>query len=854
MKNLNTFSVLAAWFWALSLSADPCSKMAQRLLRQGLPALTPLQYAGLLLREDHKFPKGLFPVPWGDIFNDNTVKRQRELMDELGRLPEFHSSLENRRELLTLKVIDSEKGRRVKRQIVDEDFLKDWGLKLHEDLVRQQLQDSKSILQKITEILELPAAQVTSASLAQNLAATIEGLTPQLRVAIADEVAEGKITTLAGLLPEDLSSSGFNPLRLGLKVGESRDYYLNLLAESLEIGRKLDLLLPAYLLLRYAPANTYFGNYFNNIGERHLATIKNVRFKRRSIGEILNASHKPQRKLLKKLLEGRIARIAKDLSGHKKTVVEQVEGQAHFTLTEVHPYLAIFRGQIGGDCATKHCFAFANSPMERVFFIANKKGESVGYVSTTMVSLKDKSPALFVNTIAGARVSGTMAEKILLGLERAKKELGVQNIVLLGKEKTHETITHPVIKHAYNQLRGKPVKIIFSDHEIRKIVAKKVVSTKYDMPDVLENANKLELPESSINVQVEKRAFSGEIPALQDLAPLDAINAETALVLFRFLLKNKGPDREFETILPQLPARLNSHTASEIFHQALLSETDSKYITPLLERLPENLDSKSAAEMFCRALLFQSDSPYAKKILEHLPDQLHGPAASKMFRFALIYAPRWIDKIMLHLPQTLDDRQAFKIFASALEYRLAPPYLDAILAKFPKPLSDFYADELFTVILQSGADTKYLENIVEGLPDTLDITDASKMLETAFQYGADAKYTMPILDRLPEQAGQDTLLTLLLRALKHKAQVQLVENLLGRLPAGIDSSFAPQIFEQVLIYRLGPEYLDAMTKHLSEKSAETLGHFYAKIKRLPDSDYKKQLLEWITSNFYPIKK
>ena len=850
MNKKTYFTLLAAWFWALSLGADPCSEEAQRLLHQSMPPLTPLQYANFLLHEDRKLPGGLFASSWDDIFELNTVQQQRKLMHELGELSEFHRLARGRRELLTLKIVESEEGGVVVRQIVDEDFLRRWGIELHDHLIlHHNLDDSTnisvSLLQKMVEILERPSALVSPASLAQNLAATIKNLTPQLRVTIADEMEKGKMRSLVTLLPEDLPGNGFEPSRLGLKEGESRDYYLNLLEESLEIDRKLDVLLPSYFLFRRAPTGTHFTDFLGSINEGHLEMIKDIRFKRKYIGEIVSASKKSQSKFLRKSLEGRITRIGKYLSGHKKNVVEKIEANAQLTLTEVHPYLGIFRGHLGGDCATKHCFGFANSPLERVFFVANKRGESIGYVNTTIVSLTDGSRALFVNTIAGARVSGTSTEKILLGLSKAKDALGVREVVLLGRNKTTDTITHPIIRDAYNQLRGEPVKVVFGDKNIRREVAKKVLAKKYDMPDFLEDANKLALPERHVSVQVEKRAFSVDVPTAKQLELPDDINEETALSLFRFLLQNKGSVRELEKLLPYLPLKLNAKLASKIFQHALTMGADAPYITTILNRLPEKLDSASASEMFKHALQSRADSPYAEKILDHLPDNLTGPAAFKMFKFALTYARRRIDKIMQHLPERLDNRQAFQIFAIALEHRLDSRYLDTIVDHFPRSLSDFYAGELISVILQAQVNAKYIEKIMHHLPDTLDTNDVSKMLSNAFEYGAEAKYITAILNRLPEQVSFEFTFSMISSALKNKAHVQWVENLLGRLPAALDSSSASQIFEKAMIYRLGPEYFDSITKHIREQRKDTLDHLHARMRRLQDSDYKNLLLEWV---------
>ena len=782
-----SLSFLAAWFLAFSARSSPCPEAARRLLEnshRAVPFWGPIKYANFLLRESVKFPDRLFAKSLDKVLDYSIARMQMELVGKLRDVPEFGQLVGERSELITLTIVDSGKIGDVEREVIDEDFLKSWGVGLSDAISeRRHLRDTEAVsaglLQEIVGLLQLPEARISPHSLAQNLAVGIAGLTPQLRAAIADQVKNGKITLLRKHLPQDLSPSGFDPSRLGLKVGETKEYYLSVLQDSLDSNNRLDTLLPSYIFSRNIPEDIPLGDFLASVTEIELDYIRDVHFKKKHIDEIVNSFDQSQRRELKKSLGGRLERIGKYLSRHKKTIIERAdEAGAQLTLTEVHPHLAIFRGHLGGDCATTHSFGFANSPLERVFFISNKRGESVGYVNGTTVSLKDGRSAFFINTVAGARVSGMMAEKIFLAFSKVKHALGVEEVVLLGQENTNGNINYSLIRDAYKKSRGGAIQIFFGDEKIREVI-KESNYGEYDMPERLKSANFLKTRDMPITVNLETRPFVPEVPVGEGLVLPEIMDEEIAVSILKFLVKNGGTARDLEKLLPHLPDKFDERSVVRLFESALTHKAEPEYLDAIMDFLPVELDGKFASQMFWFALKFRTDTKYLDRVLGHLSKGLDSYHASLMLSDAFCFEKaglECLDKIVDHLPERLDSQDVFRVLQRALEYR--------------------------------QTDLRYVDKILQHLPENLDSYSAQGIFEILLRYRVDAKYLAKVLDHLPGE---------------------------------LDDYYASQMLQSALRRGLGPEFLDKIWNHLSKKSK---GNLRDEIVRLPDTDYKKELLQW----------
>lgn len=96
--------------------------------------------------------------------------------------------------------------------------------------------------------------------------------------------------------------------------------------------------------------------------------------------------------------------------GHR----EKTQTTPYITLYEVHPYIGIFRGCIGGDCSTTSSWPYPNSPFEHVF-IVYEKDRPVGYMSATRL-ITETGPTLYVKDLTGKQLPDAVAEAVINSL------------------------------------------------------------------------------------------------------------------------------------------------------------------------------------------------------------------------------------------------------------------------------------------------------------------------------------------------------------------------------------------------------------------------------------------------------
>ena len=422
----------------------------------------------------------------------------------------------------------------------------------------------RAILEQIKGILGSAHGPIDPDSLSSALAGTIGGVTDELRGGIAAETRQGKFDLLRRHLPERPDESGFDPSRLGLASG-TKDDYLAALEASFLANKKLDLLLPAYVFSRSLPEDATLKEYLFGMGEGDLDMIKDAHSKKKSAQEIAAAMPDKGAKNLRKFLERRLGRIGRDVSKHTKSVVETARAvDATLTLTEVHPNLGIFRGNLGGDCATSHSFGFANAPTERVFFITNARGEAVGYANGANVVLPDGKRGFFINTVAGARISGLMTRSIFSGFEKAKEALGADAVLVLGRNMTTGNINHPAIRTIYGEVQGRAVQIGFPDSHFRETIGRAVESAVHDGAEALTNAHYLNDPGSAVAVTVEARPFE-----LDGYAPGSAFDDDAKALLYahsprtaeRLGLEDAGEIRVSRRVQSQIEAAMSDRRA-----------------------------------------------------------------------------------------------------------------------------------------------------------------------------------------------------------------------------------------------------------------------------------------------------
>lgn len=101
-----------------------------------------------------------------------------------------------------------------------------------------------------------------------------------------------------------------------------------------------------------------------------------------------------------------------------------------FTLQEMPPEIAVYRGVIGGDCSLTASYAFPFSPMERVYFLFDPNGAPIrAYVAGTIVEAGGKQ-TLYLHDVAGPALNKEMQARILHAMFQARKIIGVEQITL----------------------------------------------------------------------------------------------------------------------------------------------------------------------------------------------------------------------------------------------------------------------------------------------------------------------------------------------------------------------------------------------------------------------------------------
>lgn len=152
---------------------------------------------------------------------------------------------------------------------------------------------------------------------------------------------------------------------------------------------------------------------------------------------------------------------------------EVVHKEIFGTVYEVHPHLGVHRGCIGGDCSTSNSPMFPYSPWEHVFYIKNKDGAFVGYVTATRV-VSEKTSSLYIKDISGPTLSAELAEAVLFGFNTVIAHYGVKQILIAtptftDSQNHFETLRTMLRKYNRSDRR---VPVDFIDNDIRNFIGK----------------------------------------------------------------------------------------------------------------------------------------------------------------------------------------------------------------------------------------------------------------------------------------------------------------------------------------------------------------------------------------------
>lgn len=199
----------------------------------------------------------------------------------------------------------------------------------------------------------------------------------------------------------------------------------------------------------------------------------------------------PKEAKLTKALEQALAVVPKQWFERKKAQVELLT--PYVRIVEVHPYLAVYRGCIGGDCSTSNSPMYPYSPWEHVYYIVRPDGAMVGYITATRINAGGKA-TLYLKDISGPTLAPDMLEVILHALGQIYPYYKVQQFSLASHAFTDRENHFVSLQNAlakYNDRPGASVgpvvseRATFLDSEIRQFILTNSIfasASAYDSP------------------------------------------------------------------------------------------------------------------------------------------------------------------------------------------------------------------------------------------------------------------------------------------------------------------------------------------------------------------------------------
>ncbi|MGZ5280600.1 MAG: hypothetical protein ACXWC9_11680, partial [Pseudobdellovibrionaceae bacterium] len=155
----------------------------------------------------------------------------------------------------------------------------------------------------------------------------------------------------------------------------------------------------------------------------------------------------------------------------------------YLKVIEVHPYLAVHRGCIGGDCSTWASPMFSYSPWEHVFFIQSPDGSFVGYVSATRLTVDGKA-VLYLKDLSGAQLSAEIAEQVLTAFRSTLSHFKVEKLYIASPEFTDSQNHYENLIGMFRKYNRKKAQTLhFLDLPVRKYIQKTDIfrsSSSYD--------------------------------------------------------------------------------------------------------------------------------------------------------------------------------------------------------------------------------------------------------------------------------------------------------------------------------------------------------------------------------------
>lgn len=231
----------------------------------------------------------------------------------------------------------------------------------------------------------------------------------------------------------------------------------------------------------------------------------------------------------------------------KKVLVKQASLMG--SVVEVHPYLSVHRGCIGGDCSTTNSPLFPYSPWEHDFYIRNADGHFVAYISGARVRAGGVD-SYYLRDIQGANLSPALAESVLHAFPEILNHLGVRQLVLANAPFTNSQNNSPNLKRMlseYNQGAVSIVPVEFIDKDIRDYIGTNRdfrSNYSYDAPQ-FHTQGVVFKPKPNFAKNLKFKVFEGTLPV-----PKIREVPEAFLTLLKMRLRNPNINlREFPEVM-----------------------------------------------------------------------------------------------------------------------------------------------------------------------------------------------------------------------------------------------------------------------------------------------------------------
>ena len=307
---------------------------------------------------------------------------------------------------------------------------------------------------------------------------------------------------LPARLPNEFKASDYN-----LVANVKKEEVLKKLTHIRALEERSSILMA--LMLLHAEAVGDFNADVLRIERSKLSLFSNkevlsVHFDRLKNGELRNLSEKVNDNIFQLTLN-----FFRNYSSKIQVEEEWLDGE--LTIKQIPPSLAIFRGYIGSDCATKRSFPYVNLPTELVFYIYDKNHKAKGYVEGHIVENAQGEKVFKIISFNGPKISTQDVLLTLEALHASRNELKVAYIAMPALDRIDSLINYDVIKATLKEsiAKSKLEEITYLDAKYRTYLSELGGTYNESTYDAMElNSNAVRYHSEDLSISTQKRWYS----------------------------------------------------------------------------------------------------------------------------------------------------------------------------------------------------------------------------------------------------------------------------------------------------------------------------------------------------------